>query len=324
MSGRSTGGGGRGSGLSRPQFFAGGSDSSGSPDSHSPRASLFGEKKSSQTSARVLAYDKPPSFRPGYRLASDRSQNSRGGEVERYENGNNSPFNASDSLQNYRQQQETGIRLLGWINNPSVSCPITISRSTFRGLMNERWELLEQTDGLPSNYTQSTFLPPGVPGAIGSQLRQNLYRWISIKKSPPHQPYNVCWWSGRTAQSVIFLEDVNRPEGSQFPFISEITKAIYEKDFNIDTLRYVFVTEIANPGTRGFIIGVLWPNNTENPRVMASHTPEFEVLLGTPIGNIVAYLVLNAFARGTRRITRIVLWHDAQANPHLRFDIERV
>ncbi|KAJ5390274.1 uncharacterized protein N7496_001342 [Penicillium cataractarum] len=240
MSGRSNGRGGRGSGslpkLSRPQFFAGGSDFSGSPDSHTLRASLSGEKKSSQTSEKLLADDKPPSFRPGYRPSSDRSQNSRGGEVERYENGNNSPFNASDSLQNYRQQQETGIRLIGWINNPSVSCPITISGSTFRGLMNQRWERLEQLGGLPSNYTQSTFLPPGVPGAIGSQLRQNSYRWISIKKSPPNQPYNVCWWSGRTAQSVIFLEDVNHPENSQFPFISEISKAIYEKDFDIDTL----------------------------------------------------------------------------------------
>lgn len=329
---RSTGHGDRGSGslskLSRPQFFAGGSDSlassdsSDSPNSLSARASLPGERESSQTSAEVLADGKSYSYRPGYKPATNSSHNLRGGEAERNEHCKDSPFNASDSLQNYRQQQETGIRLLGWINDPSVSCPITTSRSTFRGLISQKWDLLEQPGGLPANYTQSTFLPPSVPGAVGSQLRQNSYRWTSIKKAPPHQPLDVCWWSGRTAQGVVFLEDVNRPEGSQFPFISELTKAIYEKDFDIDTLRYVFVTDIANPVTRGFIIGVLWPENTENPRVIASHTPEFQVLLGTPIGKIVAYLTLNAFTRGTKRISQIVLWHDDQASPHLRFDIE--
>ncbi|CEJ56272.1 hypothetical protein PMG11_02485 [Penicillium brasilianum] len=216
---RSTGHGDRGSGslskLSRPQFFAGGSDSSASsdsPDSLSARASLFGKRESSQTFAEVLADDKSYSYRPGYKPATNSSHNLRGGEAERNENCKDSPFNASNSLQNYRQQQETGIRLLGWINDPSPG-------------------------GLPANYTQSTFLPPSVPGAVGSQLRQNSYRWTSIKKAPPHQPLNVCWWSGRTAQGVVFLEDVNRPEGSQFPFISELTKTIYEKDFDIDTLR---------------------------------------------------------------------------------------
>ncbi|GLI73084.1 hypothetical protein PoHVEF18_001294 [Penicillium ochrochloron] len=107
------------------------------------------------------------------------------------------------------------------------------------------------------------------------------------------------WWTGRTAESVVFLEDLNRPKGSQCPFISEITKAVYEKDFNIETLR-------------------------EYPRVMESNATEFQVLLGTPIGKIVAHLVLNSFARGTRRIARVALWHDAKVTPQLRFDIERV
>lgn len=33
---------------------------------------------------------------------------------------------------------------------------------------------------------------------------------------------------------------------------------------------------------------------------MESHTPEFQVILGTPLGKVVAYLVSNAFASGTR------------------------
>jgi hypothetical protein len=200
-----------------------------------------------------------------------------------------------------------------------VNCPISLSSSTFVGITNEQWEVMEQRVDLPENYSQSTFLPPDVPHVTG-----NSYRWTSIKKSLPTQPFEVCWWSGRAAQGVVFLEDVNRPRGSGFPYISEITKAIYEKDFNIDTLRYVFVTDVANPITRGFIIGVLWPSNTANPRVIGPETPEFQVILGTPIGKIVAYLILNAFARGTRRIARIVLWHDIYASPHLRFDIEQI
>jgi hypothetical protein len=257
--------------------------------------------------------------RPGYRPPSK-----KGDKLNGREEGNDTPFKASDSLQNYREQQDAGMRLLQWINIPSAPCPISLSRCNFPGLLNNRWELLEQPADLPSNYTESTFLPPGLPGKKGSPPKKTPYRWASMVKSPPNQPYMVSWWTGRTAESVVFLEDLNRPKGSQCPFISEITKAVYEKDFNIETLRYVFVADVANAETRGFIIGVLWPSTSEYPRVMESNTTEFQVLLGTPIGKIVAHLVLNSFARGTRRIARVVLWHDAKVTPQLRFDIERV
>lgn len=217
-----------------------------------------------------------------------------------------------------------GTRLLQWINSPTAPGPISLSRFNFSGLLNNKWELLEQPADLPENYTQSTFLPPDIPGAKGSPSKKPPYRWTSMVKAPPNQPYMVSWWTGRTAEGVVFLEDLNRPKGSQYPFISEITKAVYEKDFNIETLRHVFVADVANAETRGFIIGVLWPSTTEYPRVMESNTPEFQILLGTPIGKIVAHLVLNSFDRGTRQIARVVLWHDAKFTPQLRFDIERI
>ncbi|KAF3387699.1 hypothetical protein F1880_000901 [Penicillium rolfsii] len=145
-----------------------------------------------------------------------------------------------------------------------------------------------------------------------------------MAKAPKDQPSMVYWWTGRTAEGVVFLEDVNRPKGSQYPFISEITKAVYEKNYKIETLRYVFVADVANTVTRGFIIGVLSPSTDEYPRVMEPNTTEFQILLGCPIGKIVAHLILNSYARGTRRIARVALWFDASFKPQLRFDIERV
>ncbi|KAJ5891758.1 uncharacterized protein N7473_007986 [Penicillium subrubescens] len=303
--------------LSGPKFFAGGSASSSSK-SPSPINSMSGERGSSETSTK--ANDSSSSFRPGYRPFSK-----NGDKLDGREEGKDTPFNASDSLQNYREQQEAGMRLLQWINIPSAPCPISLSRCNFPGLLSSKWELLEQPADLPTNYTtHATFLPPGIPGAKGSPPRKTPYRWTSMVKSLPNQPYMVSWWTGRTAEGVVFLEDVNRPKGSQYPFISEITKAVYEKDYNIETLRYVFVADVANAVTRGFIIGVLWPSTDEYPRIMESNTPEFQILLGTPIGKIVAHLVLNSFARGTRRIARVVLWPDANFSPQLRFDIERI
>jgi hypothetical protein len=303
--------------LSGPKFFAGGSDSSSSSESSSPINSLCGEGESSETSTKANANDEPLSFRPGYRPP-------KRGKLDGREEGKDIPINASDSLQNYRAEQQAGMRRLGWINIPSVPCPISLSKCNFPGPLSNRWELLEQPVDLPANYTQSTFLPPGVPGAKGFSPKKTPYRWTSMMNSPPNQPYMVSWWTGRAAEGVVFLEDFNRPKGSQTPFISEITKAVYEKDFNIETLKYVFVAGVASAVTHGFIIGVLWPSTTEYPRVMESNTPEFQILLGTPIGKIVSHLVLNSFARGTRRIARAILWHDARVTPQLRFDIERV
>lgn len=299
--------------LTGPKFYTGGSESSSPSESPSPINSKSGERGRSETSTKALAND---GFCPGYRPPSKKG--------DRLEDGKDTPFKASDSLQNYREQQGAGMRLLQWINIPSAPCPISLSMCNFHGLLSNRWELLEQPADLPSNYTESTFLPPGIPGRKGSPSKKTPYRWTSMKKAPPNMPYMVCWWTGRTAEGVVFLEDLNRPKGSQTPFISEITKAVYEKDFNIETLRYVFVADVANAVTRGFIMGVLWPSTTEYPREMGSNTPEFQVVLGTPIGKIVAHLVLNSFARGTRRIARVVLWPDANFSPQLRFDIERV
>lgn len=47
-------------------------------------------------------------------------------------------------------------------------------------------------------------------------------------------------------------------------------------------------------------------------------------LLGTRIGKLVAYIVLGAFDRGTRRIRQVVVWHSPSYYAHMRVDLELI
>lgn len=85
--------------LSGPKFFAGASDSSSSSESPSPIHLMSGERGRSETSTKALTNDEPLSFRPGYRPPS-----AKGGKLDGHEEGKDTPFNASDSLQNYHAE----------------------------------------------------------------------------------------------------------------------------------------------------------------------------------------------------------------------------
>ncbi|KAJ5171675.1 hypothetical protein N7492_004268 [Penicillium capsulatum] len=145
-----------------------------------------------------------------------------------------------------------------------------------------------------------------------------------------HQPRQIIW------AGVIVLDDIARPRQSPVPAISEVSQALYARHFAIESLRHVFVTTIINPGTFSFIRhrlysagnGPRWFNREDMPVPPVTWeygSPEYDALLGTHIGKTVAYLVLGAFARGTRRISRIVSWPGyMHSSAYLRFDIARV
>ncbi|KAF7714956.1 Uncharacterized protein PECH_007794 [Penicillium ucsense] len=208
---------------------------------------------------------------------------------------------------NYHREQATGARLLGWILDPLLACPISISAYTWGHIQNTGWDMNEQPGEPSPVYSGSNFLPVDLPGMQRSRTAANSYQSFAIFKYPPSQPFNSCRWIGRIAKGVIFLEDISRPEKLGYPFMSEMTKAIYERHFELDTLRYVVISHVANSVTRGFIIGVLQHSNNQNPQVWEADTPEFKILLGTPLGKVIAYFMLNAYPRGTRRIARIAL-----------------
>ena len=129
-------------------------------------------------------------------------------------------------------------------------------------------------------------------------------------------------WFGSTGPGIICLDDIYRDEGfmDPNPHISQISQLLYERDFPLESLRYVFVTTVIESETREFILNELdWAGFHQRWPI---GTPEYDALLGTRIGKVVAYLVLGAFERGTRRITRINLWPDTAGGLNMRFDIE--
>lgn len=132
------------------------------------------------------------------------------------------------------------------------------------------------------------------------------------------------YWEGIMAPGCLFIEQMFRKSG---PFASEISLLLYREYFSLNSLKYVFLTDIINQDTKGFVAtklyvpsnGLSWPDPEH--RVWGSGTPEFEALLGTKLGRFVARFVLGAFEKGSRRISRILTWCE---NCHLqmRFDIE--
>ncbi|KAJ5549589.1 hypothetical protein N7513_006823 [Penicillium frequentans] len=64
-------------------------------------------------------------------------------------------------------------------------------------------------------------------------------------------------------------------------------------------------------------------NEYPGVRTWNHDTDEYQALLGTQIGKISASLVLGAFTRGTRRISRVVTWIN-DSLLYMRFDIELV
>jgi hypothetical protein len=117
------------------------------------------------------------------------------------------------------------------------------------------------------------------------------------------------------------------------PTASAVAQAFYERDFDLNDLRCVFVNGIINKNTVGFIREHIYNPEDFNefpgldfaPQTWKYASPEYDGLLGTRIGKVVAYLVLGAFERGTRRISQIVTYsYEGISAVHMRFDIEVV
>lgn len=138
-------------------------------------------------------------------------------------------------------------------------------------------------------------------------------------------------WSGVIGPDSIFIKSVKRPKSCDPWWSSELTRRVYEKHFDIAGLKYVHMRNVGELETLDFIInrlytpanGLSWPDTSLHQWRVG--TPEFQALLGTSVGGIVAYLVLGAYEAGTRRITSIWTWSAVLGPEHklqMRFDIE--
>jgi hypothetical protein len=128
----------------------------------------------------------------------------------------------------------------------------------------------------------------------------------------------------------IYAQDISREDG---PYYSEIATALYKARAPIETLRHVYFDNVVNIDTIRFVRnrlytaenGLNWPPD-RSVMVWEYGTAEYQGLLGTRLGKVVAYIVLGAFPRGTRYISKVSSFAGADYDYalHLRFDIEMI
>jgi hypothetical protein len=112
--------------------------------------------------------------------------------------------------------------------------------------------------------------------------------------------------------------------------MSEFTKAAYEMEFPLSSLRYVFVTDISETDTVRCIRDEVYSSEglpyPSNEQAVWGPSSEFDALLGSTIGRIVGAFILCGWGQGKKQIARIVTFHDGEylQRLNMRFDIEDI
>lgn len=153
-----------------------------------------------------------------------------------------------------------------------------------------------------------------------------IYResWLELNTPEDH-----AYWGGRVRKGMLFIHETRAGDLPSTLRISVVSHAVYARDFLIETLRYVYVHNVLNDDTLEFLQAYLYTQKNGFPwddcyeyKSWEFGMPQYQGLLGTKVGKLVAALVLGAFEPGTRRIARIVTGGTYMVN--LRFDIEVV
>lgn len=232
----------------------------------------------------------------------------------------------------YGPLQQSGEQRRRWIDDANdVSCRIQSSELTIRDLRT-KYEIGEPTRNGLSDIVQNHLNELDIANKDDNNLEGHVYQNWEIDEVDLK-------WVGSVGESMIVIEDVEREWDSDAPYISEVTLALYRATFNLDDLRYIFVTTILNRETLDVIInqlytetnGLEWPADRLSVDLSDSETwehgtPEYDALLGTRIGRLVSYIVIGGFYRGSARIARISVWPSwvLGTRANMRFDIEPV
>lgn len=231
----------------------------------------------------------------------------------------------------YPPYQEAGAKLQRWIDGHwSRHCDISLSTLDARALEKAGWRFTDTESGMPSEVRDDV-ISLGYPYEKDPRIKDFNYRSFALSKKVdvPSDDRVEDNWYGRTGPGVIFLEAINRVKDSPNPPVSEISKALYEVDNDIDSLKHVYTVDVRNRETQPFVIHKLYtPEHGLDPTNPVMHewmygTPEYQGILGTRIGKMVGYLMLNSFEPGTRRISKIVTMGSSPYKLHIRFDIEK-
>lgn len=236
----------------------------------------------------------------------------------------------------YGSIEEEGAQRRRWIDDPSEpGCFIERSTLTYSQIVN-RYE--------GTGFSTRPVDPdPDFEGHVLTAIKELEQKEII---SPVREYENfeldspLLAWSGCTGSGVIIIDvmmrsrvggNITREIMDDVPHASCIAQAFYQRDFELDDLRSIFVSDIVNKNTVGFFHEHIYdenfyddfPGQISVPQTWEHGSPEYDGLLGTRIGKVVAYLVLGAFPRGTRRISRIVTYSSKGKNYiHMRFDLD--
>ncbi|OGE57138.1 hypothetical protein PENARI_c002G08139 [Penicillium arizonense] len=197
----------------------------------------------------------------------------------------------------------------------------------------QKWLNNANEPGCPIPKTTVTManLPPlGLPVETSVEDADSVCQFLSLHKN------ELPWahWSGRIGPGVMIIECIRRENDSTAPWISELTKAIYENYSSLSDLRYVFLTDVQNEDTVECITTICHTHRLPYPSdddhgtwptgVWMPPSPEFNALLGTRLGKVVAYFILGAYGQGVKRIAKITFFNAKRKQLNLRFDIENL
>ncbi|KAJ5767221.1 uncharacterized protein N7511_004837 [Penicillium nucicola] len=231
-------------------------------------------------------------------------------------------------ISRYSAWEPQGRALQRWTSDPNATgCPIPRTTLTLASLDSQIWQNIYKVTTLPLLY-RAWIGPLDLPleefASVIPLSHCNLY---AIRSSESSRTL----WLGRTAPGVIFIEDIYHQRSAPGPWISDLTKAVYENNFPLSSLRYIFFFNVVNPDTdqaARSVFDACQPLGSLNnsPFTWTAPSAEFHALLGSRLGKMVSYFILGAYGQGIKCVVRIITFHtqSARRELHLRFDIEDV
>ncbi|KAJ5087282.1 hypothetical protein N7456_010898 [Penicillium angulare] len=197
---------------------------------------------------------------------------------------------------------------------------ISKGKLTLTDLNKDGWSIIDNRQQLTNtecDWIQSLDLPPNFDDQGNSPYRNVDY----LRQNLPAMTL-----TGRTGPGVIFIEVIHRMPDNEF-YISDLMKLVYEQNFSLAGLKYIFAKTVINTDTNNCYRKICQKHGIDfrakDEKTWKLGSSDFKALIGCGIGQAMASFVLCAFGQGVKRISRIVIWRDRH-ELNMRFDIENV
>lgn len=240
-------------------------------------------------------------------------------------------YGTTEFFQKYGKCQQAGARIRRWMDDENEPlCPIEPCMLTF-GTFLETYPDAHPIPHVPDVAFKEQICALGLPNEWDNPVEGSIFRRWAFEEED-----QGLVWHGSTGPGFIIIEEIQRTDKTAPP-TSHIAQAFYERNFALTGprgLKTIFVSTVLEDETDLFVRNFLYTAEAgldweagppAEPQTWTYGTREFDGLLGTRIGKSVAYIILGAFPRGTRRIVRIITWpQELGAHVHMRFDIEEI